>query len=152
MRHPELVSVITFALFGVTEGASAEHGRTAGAFSVSNSGAAQYSIPIWTPPGVNGLQPNLALNYSSTKSDGLLGAGFSVPGFSSIGHCNATIAQDGYAGGLGFGTFSILCLDGNRLRLQSGLAGQATRFIEPKSNPIRESLPMARLVALQPIS
>lgn len=103
----------------------AAHGRTAGSFSVSNSGAAQYSIPIWTPPGVNGLQPNLTLHYSSTKSDGLLGAGFSIPGLSTIGHCKATIAQDGYAGGLGFGTFSILCLDGNRLRLQSGVAGQA---------------------------
>jgi hypothetical protein len=40
-------------------------GRTSGAFAVTNSGAATYSIPIWTPPGVGDVGLSLSLNYSS---------------------------------------------------------------------------------------
>src|SRR5258705_8839369 len=63
-------------------------GRTAGEFGVSISGAAQYSIPLWTPPGVNGLPPSLALVYSSRGSDRYLGNGWALTGFSSIDRCS----------------------------------------------------------------
>jgi hypothetical protein len=37
------------------------------------TGRARYSIPIWTPPGRNGMAPQLALTYSSGTADGILG-------------------------------------------------------------------------------
>lgn len=37
------------------------------------TGRARFSLPIWTPPGRNGLTPSLALSYSSGNADGLLG-------------------------------------------------------------------------------
>ncbi|HLB46415.1 MAG TPA: SpvB/TcaC N-terminal domain-containing protein, partial [Anaerolineales bacterium] len=37
------------------------------------TGRSSFSIPIWTPPGRNGLAPNLALTYSSGTTDGVLG-------------------------------------------------------------------------------
>jgi uncharacterized repeat protein (TIGR01451 family) len=37
------------------------------------NGTTQYSMPIWTPPGRNGMQPDITLSYSSGTADGVLG-------------------------------------------------------------------------------
>ncbi len=42
------------------------------------SGAFNYSIPIETPAGRAGLQPNLSLSYSSSKGNGPLGVGWGL--------------------------------------------------------------------------
>src|SRR5258708_12392758 len=70
-------------------------GRTGGQFAVSPSGSAQYSIPLWTPPGIRGVQPHLALGYDSQLSYGLMGPGWTLNGFSTVTRCNPTFAQDG---------------------------------------------------------
>lgn len=95
-------------------------GRTAGSFAVSPTGAATYSIPIWTPPGVAGLSPSLALVYSSRSGDGLVGMGWNIAGLSSIARCSRTFAQDSVAGPPGFATTDRFCVDGNRLRGYAG--------------------------------
>jgi hypothetical protein len=53
-------------------------GRTAGQYNVSPTGSAQYSIPLWTPPGIHGLQPSLSLNYDSQMGYGLMGPGWTI--------------------------------------------------------------------------
>src|SRR5215469_14283215 len=57
---------------GVTPGA------TGGAFDVTPDGEMRYRIPIWTPEGRNGIQPNLSLAYRSRGPNGLLGVGWSL--------------------------------------------------------------------------
>jgi hypothetical protein len=98
-------------------------GRTEGSFSVTPTGAAAYTIPLWTPPGAAGIQPRLALTYNSNARGGLLGPGWSVAGLSSITRCVKTVAQDGTAGPVKLATNDAYCLDGNRLRLMSGAYG-----------------------------
>lgn len=44
-----------------------------------SSGAAVLNIPIPVPPGPGGLQPSLALSYSSQSAGGFLGVGWSMP-------------------------------------------------------------------------
>ena len=37
------------------------------------TGSSGYSIPLWTPPGRNGMAPSLALSYTGAAADGVLG-------------------------------------------------------------------------------
>jgi RHS repeat-associated protein/uncharacterized repeat protein (TIGR01451 family) len=37
------------------------------------TGRSHFSIPIWTPPGRNGMTPSLSLSYTSGMADGVLG-------------------------------------------------------------------------------
>jgi RHS repeat-associated protein len=52
--------------------------------SVTPSGAFTWSYPIEVPPGTNGMQPNLSINYNSQAGNGMLGMGFSLSGMGSI--------------------------------------------------------------------
>jgi YD repeat-containing protein len=100
-----------------------DFGRTQGAFGVSSSGAATYTIPIWTPPGPNGVQPSIALTYSSQGGNGLAGVGWNLSAVSAIERCARTQHQDGYGAAVGLTTNDRLCIGGNRLRLSSGTYG-----------------------------
>ena len=100
---------------------------TPGAFAVSPSGAATYTIPIQVPPGTAGMQPSLALSYNSQAGNGLAGMGWSLSGFSAIHRCPATIVQgDGFMGGINYDTNDRFCLDGERLIVVNGFADGAS--------------------------
>src|SRR5262249_20247020 len=45
----------------------------------SQTGAARTSVPIAVPPGRGGLEPKLALTYSSQRPVGLYGVGWDLP-------------------------------------------------------------------------
>jgi RHS repeat-associated protein len=94
-------------------------GHTPGQFGVSSTGSAQYTIPIWTPPGIRGLQPHLALAYDSGSPAGILGPGWNLAGLSTIARCNRTYAQDGTPAAITLTMADAFCLDGRRLRLTS---------------------------------
>src|SRR3989338_9195398 len=49
------------------------------------TGSANFSLPIVVPPGRQGLEPNLALAYSSqAKDNGLYGVGWNLAGLGAI--------------------------------------------------------------------
>lgn len=93
-------------------------GATAGSFAVSDSGAAQFSIPVTIAPGTAGMQPAVSLNYSSQGGNGHVGVGFSIGGMSAVTRCPKTVAQDGFKTGINYDADKnndAFCLDGQRL-------------------------------------
>lgn len=115
-RCAAIASLLAVLGFSVPSAAvTSPVGATPGAFAVSPSGAATYSIPIFVPPGTNGMQPQLSLSYNSQGGNGLVGMGWSIGGLSVIHRCGATIATDGFKGGVNYDTNDKFCLDGERL-------------------------------------
>ncbi len=128
----QCVSAAILVLFGAAlalppapADATTVAGRTGGTFAVSPTGAATYTIPIWTPPGPQGLQPSIALTYNSQQGNGYVGVGWSVSGLSSIYRCNLTYAQDAAPAPVALVTSDGYCMDGQRLRLTGGTYGTA---------------------------
>lgn len=118
--HARWLSSMVVLLCALTNSiATADVGRTAGASGVSASGSGQYSIPIWSPPGVGGIQPKFSLGYDSRAGVSPFGFGWSVRGLSAITRCNSTTAQDAAAAPITLTSADRFCLDGNRLRLTS---------------------------------
>lgn len=48
------------------------------------TGGVTYSIPIYTPPGTNGLQPSISITYNSQSGPGIVGYGWNIAGLSVI--------------------------------------------------------------------
>ena len=113
------IALVAMMVSGLSMSAFGAFGRTQGQFAVSQMGSAQYSIPIWTPPGIHGIQPNLALTYDSHLPYGVMGPGWALNGLSAISRCNRTYAQDGTPAPIALTMADAFCLDGNRLRLTS---------------------------------
>jgi RHS repeat-associated protein len=104
---------------------AADFGRTSGKFEVTSLGAAGYSIPIWTPPGPNGLTPNIALSYDSQSGNGVGGVGWHLSAGGLITRCDRSKHQDGSTGAVEITSADRYCINGNRLRLASGTYGGA---------------------------
>jgi len=116
------VFLFTLSAQAETETETQFNGVTKGAFAVSPSGAATYSIPIEVPPGIAGLQPELALSYNSQGGNGLLGMGWSLSGLSAITRCPKNYAQDGEIVGVKLEDTDRYCLNGQRLMVVNGMA------------------------------
>ncbi|MGQ0652768.1 MAG: SpvB/TcaC N-terminal domain-containing protein, partial [Betaproteobacteria bacterium] len=95
-------------------------GFVSGSFQVAENGAASYSIPIQVPPGIGGLQPNLALVYNSHAGNGLMGMGWSLSGLPAVSRCGKTIAQDQKRTAVAYDGTDRYCFNGERL---VGVAG-----------------------------
>ncbi len=91
-------------------------GALRGQHSVGPDGSFSYSIPIEVPPGINGVQPNLALQYNSNARNGYMGWGWNVAGIKSvISRCKANVVRDGYSSGINKDDNYKFCLNGQRL-------------------------------------
>ena len=115
--------------------------------SVSNDGAALVTMPIEVPPGRQGMQPSLALSYSSRNGNGPLGVGWGLAGLSSITTCRRSPAIDGAYGDQ---YPDRLCLDGRRL-VAALLALDGQRLAPSNGQEYRiESDPFSKVVAHGP--
>jgi len=90
-------------------------GATPGSFSVDRMGEANYRIPIRVPPGIAGMEPQLALLYNSSAPNDRLGVGWSLAGLSEIARCARTVAQDGVRAGVDYSMNDRYCMGGERL-------------------------------------
>lgn len=90
---------------------------------VASDGAFTVSIPLDVPAGRAGMQPNLALTYSSNGGNGPLGVGWSVSGASEIARCGKTLSQEGVVDSMNFHDDDALCLDGQKLVAVNGVYG-----------------------------
>ncbi len=112
-------------------------GTTGGTFKVSESGAATYSVPITSPKGTAGVEPQLSINYSSQSGNGPLGIGWNISGLSSVHRCAKNFAQnDGQISEIRNNSDDRFCLDGQQLFIESGTYGanNATYKVESFSN------------------
>ena len=90
-------------------------GTIPGMFTVSTSGAAEYTIPLRIAPGTAGMEPSLSISYNSNAITGVLGAGWSLTGTSAITRGGKSIYTDGIVDGVNLTDSDALYLDGVRL-------------------------------------
>ena len=108
-------------------------------FAVTDDGANTHTIPIEVPAGRAGLQPTLALTYSSRSGNGLLGVGWSLSGMSQISRCRNNLRRDHQALPVRFAATDKFCLDGLPLiqvagaNAAGGAVGQAEFRTVPDS-------------------
>lgn len=123
---PEQPEAFTLPATPIVAGANA--GYLPGSGHVTPDGAYTYRLPIDVPPG-RGIEPSLAITYSSRAGDGMLGVGFSLSGLSSILRCHKTIAIDGVVDGIDNDETDVFCLDGQRLvRVIGGYGADGTEY------------------------
>lgn len=98
-------------------------GSIMGQGSVNATGGSGYTIPIGLPAGLNGLQPQLSLSYSSSGGLGLLGEGFNLSGLSAISRGGKSIYHDGQVDDVEYLPEDAYYFNGQRLVVKAGFNG-----------------------------
>ncbi len=98
-------------------------GETEGNFTVSKTGAAIYSIPIFRSPGTNNVAPEVSVYYNSQSGNGLLGFGCHLQANSCISRMGRIPMNDGYFTSIELALSDHYALDGSKLVLSSGTHG-----------------------------
>ena len=93
------------------------------AAQVDANGGMSFGIPLPTPPGIGGMQPDLTLAYSSQQSNGMVGVGWSTGGLPSIERTKRIRAIDGVNGTIAYDQNDRFALQGRRLIVSSGQYG-----------------------------
>ena len=98
-------------------------GTVAGSSGVSASGGATYSIPIYTPPGTNGIQPSISIVYNSQGRNSIVGYGWNVSGLSIINRVGKNLFHNDIVSPVTNTNEDAFVLDGIRLNPISGSNG-----------------------------
>ncbi|MCL2041449.1 MAG: hypothetical protein FWG84_05345, partial [Bacteroidales bacterium] len=100
-------------------------GAIAGVVDVSPTGAATYQIPVFTPPGTAGMEPQISIVYNSQGGNGTLGVGWDIAGLSAITRAPKTIYHDGIASAVTLNHEMV----GNTIQMRDRLALDGERMI-----------------------
>ena len=82
---------------------------------VSPTGGKTYDIPIEIASGMNGLQPNISLSYSSQRRNSEVGMGWAISGLSRIERTSQSLYYDDKTQGVEMKNTDAFNLDGTRL-------------------------------------
>jgi RHS repeat-associated protein len=99
-------------------------GCTIGSPSVTATGGATYSLPIFASLGTGGMQPSISIVYNSQGGNGVLGRSWDIAGLSAITRVPQTVYTDGKGGGVNLDADDRFALDGNRLLKLVGNYGE----------------------------
>lgn len=92
-------------------------------YQTNEMGAASLNFPIEVPKGTGGIEPRLAIGYSSQAGNGVAGMGGQLQGLSTIHRCAKIYAIDGVRSGVRLTQDDGYCVDGKRLLKVSGTYG-----------------------------
>lgn len=131
MRHSELQTILLLGMtiFGFTTRLHAQTGGEAvgnlsGQLTVSDMGAAVYSLTFDVPDG-GPLTPQIGIAYNSqTAGYGLVGYGFNITGISCITRGGKDLFHDKTVQGVTYTDDDNYFLDGKRLILKEGQQGK----------------------------
>ncbi len=101
-------------------------GAVKGAFSVTEQGTSEYTVPIEVPPGRAGIEPNLTLTYLASRANEDVGVGWRLDGLSKITRCPNAQSLDKQAGPIRNDTTDHFCFDGKRLEAVPGVVTGTT--------------------------
>lgn len=113
---------------------STEVGFTQGELNVNLTGAATYNIPLKVPPGINGVVPQISLNYNSQGGNGIAGYGWNIGGLSSITKIASTKFHDDLIDPVDFDASDRYAFDGQRLMLKTGTVYGAAENVYETEN------------------
>ncbi len=100
-------------------------GSLPGTADVVSSGGSSYAIPVFSPPGTNGIAPSVSVSYNSQSGNGIMGMGWNISGLSSISRTPRNNYFDGQTNPVVMDNNDRFVLDGMRLILKSGGYGEA---------------------------
>ena len=110
-------------------------GKIADEISVSQLGAASYTMGVEIPTGVSNNEPSIGLNYSSQSGNGIAGWGCNLTGFSVITRVPSEMFHDGHASGMTHNMDGPFCLDGQRLIQRGGVHDGDSVYFVPEFSP-----------------
>jgi RHS repeat-associated protein len=96
---------------------------TVNASAAIASGSATYTIPVYTPPGTNGLKPQINITYNSQADNGVVGYGWSIAGLPVISRTGRNLFYNGLVSPVSYTSTDAFMLDGVRLNPISGSNG-----------------------------
>ena len=109
------ILLVIFSVVIVPHTVAQSVGDMGGAFNVSESGAATYTIPFELPNGIDGVCPELGLVYNSQSGNSVAGMGVSIYGMSVITRTMRDISRDGVSKGISYTDGDVYSIDGTRI-------------------------------------